>query len=163
MTWSHHLFLASQHTRPRTQSHPSIGYHHPVPILQKRQPRLSRIKKYAKSCPWKIIMPGFEHLPSDKGSLQIFRLTHTRDTRLKGTSYSEAWHDISCNSHTHTHTRSHARARTHTPQPGQSQRLMSLQCKGQGCYLQPERAKKHSNSGGLQITAPVVASPATNG
>lgn len=114
MTWSHHLFLASQqHTMLRTQSYPSIGYHHPGPILQKRQPRLSRIKKYAKSCPWKIIMPGFEHLPSDKGSLQIFRLTHTRDTWLKGASYSEAWHDISCNSHTHTRKHTHTSLANH--------------------------------------------------
>lgn len=70
-----------------------------MPISQKRQLRLSRVNKDAKSCPWKGLMPSFDHLPSNEGSLQTFRLTHTRGTRLKGASYSEAWHDISSISH----------------------------------------------------------------
>lgn len=72
----------------------------PIPVSQRRQLRLSSIKKYAKSCPWKVRMPSFEHFPANKGSLQTFRLTHAGGTGLKGTSYLEAWPDVSCVSHT---------------------------------------------------------------
>lgn len=71
-----------------------------ISISQKRKLRLSRIKKHAKSCPWKITMLSFEHFTTNKSSLQALRLTHTLEHSAGRNGTLSTVADISCVSYT---------------------------------------------------------------